>query len=258
MATTYAQRKQLFDQLCDSTRARIRAEHEAFTSRVAGWFRHQWQRRVNARSGTVQAGMGIGAAGVVAGSVASYFVNQLPLVGPLIMRSVGTIASVARRKLLERGIEVADDPNERFHITGALLIEHGMQAYVDALRKVDQAAVDYAKTQVGNCEGFLERVYRFYYWKYRLERLQYYHALILEYCLKVDESLAEAERSWKEMERDLKLNGPKIYEDWTWHEHQCKECCIFPWETLEISAPIPARPPLPPRTHPKQLNLPKK
>jgi hypothetical protein len=35
----------------------------------------------------------------------------------------------------------------------------------------------------------------------------------------------------------MKNNGPKIYEDWTWHRSQCKDVCIFPYETLEISGP---------------------
>ncbi|MFN7935349.1 MAG: hypothetical protein U0R19_18615 [Bryobacteraceae bacterium] len=47
-----------------------------------------------------------------------------------------------------------------------------------------------------------------------MDRLWYYHMIMVEFLGQVDQKFEDAERAWKEMESDLKLNGPKVFDDW--------------------------------------------
>src|SRR5215467_1751727 len=121
---------------------------------------------------------------------------------------------------------------------GELMPLKWADAYVDAIRKLDQASAALSNYPVTNCATMLEYLNRFYYWKYRLDRLWYYHMIMVEYSAQVDQKFQEVERTWKEMERDLKLNGPKVFDDFSWHTVNCTDGnCVFPWDQIEIGSP---------------------
>jgi hypothetical protein len=233
MPTTEAQRAQLFAQLCEETDKKVREVHKGTSgtdfslSAIEGWLRNQWNRKTTlADVGTYIAQGGV--------RLVAWFLSSVPGLGTLLTISTDQYLALARRKHDEFAIQVgAADPDQR----GTFLVEHGMQAYVDALRKAHQAEIDYNRVGYGNCREFTEKIARLYYWKYRLERLHYYHAILLEYLKHGEGVLATAEQSCKNCEQTLRTKGPDIYQDWTWHRTQCKDFCTFPWETLEISGP---------------------
>lgn len=233
MATTEAQRSALFQKLCEETDKQVRAVHRGSVGidfnldALQGWFRNQWNRKTTA----LDVGSYL-ARGTV--RVAAYFISFVPVIGTLLTMGIDEYVALARRKLDEGTVQYNGD----HEVTGIFLAEHGMQAYVDALRKANQAEIDYtAMTSIGSCRDFTEKVARFYYWKYRLERLAYYHAVIEQYSRRVADVLATAATSSKNAEAHMKANAPKLFEDWTWHSAQCRGFCIFPYETLEISSP---------------------
>ena len=233
MPTTEAQRSAIVQKLCDETDKKVRELHKGTTSStefnlnaLQGWFWNQWNRKTTLQDvGTYVAKGSV--------SVTAFFLRSIPVLGSLLTMAADEFVALARRKANEGTVKASGD----HEVTGIYLAEHGMQAYVDALRKANQAEIDYNRQEVGNCRDFTEKVARFYYWKYRLERLAYYHAVIESYSKRVATALATAEATVKEGERHMKANAPKMFEDWTWHSGQCQGFCMFPYETLEISGP---------------------
>ncbi|HKW48025.1 MAG TPA: hypothetical protein VJN70_11285, partial [Gemmatimonadaceae bacterium] len=193
---------------------------------IQGWFMNQLNRKTtNQDVGTYVAK---GAVRVVA-----YFVSWIPVFGTLLTMAVDEQIAYTKRKFNEGEVQAHGD----HEVTGIFLAEHGFQAYLDALRKLNQAEIDYNKQPVGNCRDFAEKIARFYYWKYRLERLAYYHAMVESYTKRVATAMASAEATLKSGQTHMNTNAPKLFEDWSWHAHQCKDFCLFPYETLEMSAP---------------------
>jgi len=171
------------------------------------------------------------------------------------------------------------------------LVERGMASYVEAIRKVSEAGqeVTEATSSFKCCSDFETALKRFYYWKYRLERLRYYHDLVSGFCNAVEEEIASSAASVKQMEEKLAAELPKyMFENIEWHVTLCKDKCFYPFDKAEISGPMnvqfnrgpvlagpnaslkpvpmvptKATPPVPPRNHPqhataKPLTFPKK
>jgi hypothetical protein len=163
--------------------------------------------------------------------------HAIPVLGAALASIGGMAVNYARRKWLESGAFTGPE-EERFQAMGELLPLKWADAYVDAIRKLDQASAALTNYPVTSCATMLEYLNRFYYWKYRMDRLWYYHMIMVEYSAQVDTKFQEIERTWKEMERDLKLKGPTLFDDWTWHSDHCgDDCCTFPWNTLQIGSP---------------------
>ena len=233
MATTEAERIALVQKLCDETDRKVRELHKGTTSAtefklsaLQGWFWNQWNRPTTLQdvgSYVARGGARVGA----------FFIRTIPVLGSLLTMAVDEFTALARRKANEGPAKAGTDQE----VTGVFLVEHGMQAYVDAVRKAHQAEIDYDRQEVASCRGFTEKVARFYYWKYRLERLRHYHAMIESYSQRVAGALATAEASVKQGEAHMKANAPKMFEDVRWHGAFCKDFCMYPFDRLEVSGP---------------------
>jgi hypothetical protein len=232
MATTEAERIALVQKLCDETDTKVRELHKGTASAtefklsaLQGWFWNQWNRPTRLQdvgSYVVRGGARVGA----------FFISTIPVLGSLLTMAVDEFTALARRKANEGPAKAGDQ-----EISGVFLVEQGMQAYVDAVRKAHQAEIDYDRQEVANCRGFTEKVARFYYWKYRLERLRHFHAMVESYSKRVANALATAEASVQRGEAHMKTNAPKMFEDVRWHGAFCKDFCMYPFGRLEISGP---------------------
>jgi hypothetical protein len=232
MATTEAERIALVQKLCDETESKVRELHKGTTSStefklsaLRGWFWNQWNRPTSlqdigsyAAKGTVRVG--------------AFFIRAIPVLGSLLTMAADEYVALARRKANEKGAQAGDQ-----EVSGVFLAEHGMQAYVDAVRKANQAEHDYNAQEVANCRDFTEKVARFYYLKYRLERLRHYHAMVQSYSQRVEAALTDSEAMVRQGEAHMKANAPKMFEDPRWHGGFCKDFCMYPWDRLEVSGP---------------------
>ena len=238
MPLTYVEKRELFQQLCQKTIRGIYEQHQSTPYKVYGWFRNKWNR-FGASSGINKVGTATQAAWVV---VSELVLRNVPLIGPR-LAFIGAMAiqkgkaallqSVVLDKTL--GKDWINDPKEKQLMQGEFLAQKGAEALADAVRKADAAAEALKNYPVKNCETFNEYLSRFYYWQYRLMRVRYYQQVLIEYCLAVDEHITEVERIFNEQERDLKLKGPKIFDDPVWHQENCStECCVYPWDKYPL------------------------
>jgi len=265
------QRKEKFNKVCTDVETKVRAVHKpvAFGSfswtAIESWASNQWNKKTSAAD--IKQNVGKGAVRLVA-----FAVSSVPLLGTLLTTGVDQALAMQHRKANEK-FEPGD--HETAH---AFLVEHGMDAYGDALRKAEVAEREFVtKQSIGNCSDLVGNLSRFYYWKYRLERLQYYHDIVKNYSDRAAGVIDKATNQCKLAEQKLKDEMPaQLYADWTWHRNQCKTMCTFPFDTLEISGPTNVKqhvgsyvagpnagqavpvvptghaPKLPPRTHPLQ------
>lgn len=225
----YTEKKELFEKLVADTQTTITERHDSAAWKTWGWVRNKWGRMTGS-AGTAQAAK-------VAVKLALIPLQGVPFVGAMISAAGNAAIDLARRKWLERCFS-SSQGEERFQAMGELLPAKWADGYIDAVRKLDTAGRALNNYPVQSCATMLEYLNRFYYWKYRLDRLWFYHMLMVEYLGQVDQKFQDAERTWKEMERDLKLNGPKLFDDWQWHRAHCNdECCTYPWDNLQISGP---------------------
>lgn len=232
MSITEAEKKQRFQKLCAETDDKVRELHKPSSggfslNAMKGWFWNQWNRKTTVDDVAVGAGR-IGARAV------SYFLGAIPFFGALLTMTYDEAIAFSKRKADEKSLQKGVDSDD---LKGTFLVEHGMQAYVDAVRKAHDAETEFVKASVSDCKQFTEMLAKYYYWKYRLERLAYYQAIIEGFQKKVGEALTAAELHRKKVEQELMKNGLKIYEDPRWHA-SCREVCVYPWEKMEISGPF--------------------
>lgn len=240
MATTEAQRKELWKNLCKSTDDKVRAEHAPMKNdtdfswhALKGWARNLWDRPTT-KYDVANYSMMAGSRSV------TFFLSSIPGLGSLLNAAADAFSGMVIRKQMEQ--ELQYNPADH-KLAGQLLATSAMQAYVDALRKVEKAATDYnSMGNLDNCENVLEKMARFYYWKYRLQRAYHYHKIATGFCMAAEQALERAGKALKETEKTLDTNMPEsvLFKDWEWHTAHCMKqgsTCVFPWKTLEISGP---------------------
>lgn len=236
---TEAQRKEEWKKLCDKIDQKIRAEHAPMKNdsdfswhALKGWLTNWWERPTTKYDVNTYSMMA-GSRGV------TYFISSVPLLGTLINALSDAYTAMVNRKQMESDLRY--DPKNH-QLAGTLLATSAMQSYVDAVRKLEKASTEYNAMRadmVCNCDTYVEKLARFYYWKYRLERLLHYHKIAAGFCEKTEQFLKQSTEAFKQQELKLNQNAPndKIFTDWTWHRYRCREICVFPWKSLDITGP---------------------
>jgi hypothetical protein len=261
MALTPQQKQEFFEKIRQDTITGIKRDHDRFAYKVMGWCRNKFRSAIGMSDDSKMA------AGYKLGAKLALMPLEVPVLKPILDMVISAGISAAQGKSLAWDMDHAGDRDEKVQVSGEWVVLKGAEAFKDAVRKIDDAANNFNKRGAPqHCDDFCEWVKSFYYWRYRLDRLRYYHALLQGYLTAVDGKLADAERFWLQEEFKLKQEGPRIFDDWSWHHKNCRdrETCVFPWDiwkkTAEISGPVlnktPAnlaamklRPIVPPKPH---------
>ena len=233
MALKEQEKKDLFNKIRIETIKGIYDDHQRMPYRMWGWVKNKVRGVTGASNVTktaTAANLGLNAI--------SAALDKIPLVGTVVTTvGGGVVAAVQAKELYKRACS-SDDPDDKVKLTGEYMVVSGAQAVADAVRKVDDAAADTKKKQVKSCKDFNEMMGAVYYYNYRLQRLMMYNGQLKMYAEGVEKKLLAAHKQWEDVEKVLEREGPKFWDDWTWHSQNCSDdCCTFPWNTLEISGP---------------------
>jgi hypothetical protein len=239
MPLTPQQKQELFEKIRLDTITGVKRDHDTFTYRVMGWCKNKFRSAIGLSNDSRAA----------EASKLGVKIALLPLEVPVLKAVLDMVISAgisaAQAKALAWDMGHKGDSDEKIQVSGEWAVLRGAEAFKDAVRKIDDAAKDFNRRGAPqHCDDFCEWVKSFYYWRYRLDRLRYYQALLQGYLTAVDGKLAGAEQVWLQQEQKLKQEGPKIFDDWSWHHRNCRdrETCVFPWDvwskTVEISKPV--------------------
>ncbi len=237
MALTPQRKQQLFEKVRTDTVEGIKRDHKDFSYRVKGWCKNKYRSVL---------GLSNDSTVILAGKVVAKLALlplQIPLLKSGLDAAITAGLNAAQGMALEWDMDHSGDRDEKILVTGEWAVLKGAEAFKDAVRKIDDAAAAFnGKSDPKNCDEFLAKLKSFYYWRYRLDRLRYYHKILQGYLTSVDAKLADAQRTWDQLEAKVKEGGPKVFDDWTWHHSNCRdtETCVFPWDqkdALDISAP---------------------
>jgi len=239
MPLTPQQKQALFEKIREDTIAGVKRDHNTFSYRVMGWCKNKFRSAIGLSNDSK----------AMEASKLGVKLALLPLEVPVLKAILDMVISAgisaAQAKALAWDMGHRGDSDEKIQVSGEWAVLKGAEAFKDAVRKIDDAAKDFNRRGAPqHCDDFCEWVRSFYYWRYRLDRLRYYQALLQGYLTAVDGKLADAEKVWQQQEQKLKQEGPKIFDDWSWHHRNCRdrETCVFPWDdwkkTAEISRPV--------------------
>ena len=246
-----SEKKERFEKLCTATDKKVREQHKPAAggfslNAIQGWFRNQWNRPTRIKD--IRDLSGRGGARVV-----SFVLGLTPFIGSALSMSADELIAYRRRNADEKAIQKDGDNEEA---QGDFLIEHGMAAYVDAVRKANDAEKTFLNQPVKNCSDLNDWLTHFYYWNYRLERLQYYQDIVEGFAKKVAEGLEQSRKSFELQKVKLMTNGPKeIFSGTKWHEN-CVDVCVYPEHDMpQPLPPIPGERPVPGRVVPPGTGL---
>jgi hypothetical protein len=216
-------------------------EHQKTSYKLQGWLKNKI-RGVTSASTTTKAALGanLGLSFVLA------TIEKIPVIGGAVAAARGGAVAAAQSKDLYARACKSDDPDEKVKLTGEFMVVSGAQAVSDAVRKVNDAAADLKTKRVTNCKEYIEFAHALYYYNYRLQRLMMYNAQLKMWASSVEAKLLESQKHWEEAEKAFEREGVKWWDDWSFHKQHCSDGnCTFPWESLEISGPIPGSVKLP-------------
>jgi hypothetical protein len=245
-----------FKKLCDKISDSVTQAHtKDMMPRIYSFFNNQY-RRLMVSSGEQWTRLALGA-------VVQMTFKYIPVVGSGLASAADQALVVARDYLLKDALGGRiSDAGEK---SGELLVNKVAQAYVDAVRKLDDAATELNKTPGLNvcfdCGDIGKYLMAAYYYRHRIIRLRFYHSQLVAYTNAVDKTLAEAEKRWSELEAQIMASGPSIFKEPQWHDQHCKEVCYWPdrphmpprpvtvphMPRPAVPAPQLGRPPVPPR-----------
>ena len=107
---------------------------------------------------------------------------EVPLLKSILDTVISAGISAAQGKVLAWNMDHAGDRDEKVQVSGERVVLKGAEAFKDAVRKIDDAANAFNQRGAPqHCDDFCEWVKSFYYWRYRLDRLRYYHAILQGY-----------------------------------------------------------------------------
>lgn len=233
-----------FKKLCDKISDSVTQAHtKDMMPRIYSFFNNQY-RRLMVSSGEQWTRLALGA-------VVQMTFKYIPVVGSGLAAAADQALVVARDYALKGALGGGiSDAGEK---SGELLVNKVAQAYVDAVRKLDDAATDLNKTPrldiCFDCGDIGKYLMAAYYYRHRIIRLRFYHSQLAAYTNAVEKALAEAEKRWTQLETELMASGPSIFKEPQWHDRHCKEVCYWPDRPHVPSVPAPqlGRPPVPPR-----------
>lgn len=236
-----------FNQLWSTINLEIENDHKNYWPRVKGYL-------ANAVGRHSAGGLIAGVALKGASAAVSYLVKQVPLLGTAITTTASFAAQRGREYWLERKMK---DPSttdkEYMSATNDWWVQKGMQAYVDAARKYDEAVKAYMRIDIVNCAAYRERLAKFLYARYRLRRLESYHAMMVAFQQQMAQKLEETRKEWDRLVQEAQIHGPDFFDKGNeeWHFASCKDTCMYPLRgDVGISRPTNVQghpPPLPPR-----------
>jgi hypothetical protein len=244
MASALAQAK--FSELWSKINLEIETNHRDYWPRIKGFLS-------NAVS-SASAAKAAPAALKVGSAVFSFFVRQLPGIGTIISGAGELAVRKGKDYWTERKMKDPSTSDAEYATASSeWWINKGMQAYVDAARKYEDAVKDYATVTVSNCTTYKEKLGKFLYARYRLRRLESYHAMMAAYQERVKSELAKATAEFDKYVKTAQQHGPDFFDKdmADWHFANCRESCMHPLRgDVGISRPFNVQgrpPPLPPR-----------
>lgn len=240
MSMTDMEKKKRFQEIARKTDEGIRKDHTQLPYKVKGWFRNKW-RRLTYSPSSFMAGTAKTAA-TVGGAITGKVVSNVPFIGLIFSTAAKEAINVANKTWIEYKAQLGNDlaaDDETLHYKGEWNAIKGAEALADAVRKVDDAATKFQNcSPYQNCDEFMKKVSAFYYYKYRVRRLHYYMTIMDTYNSMVKKMFDREFKRVALLEADFENEGWHIFDKWEWHSRRCSaECCVFPWETLEISQP---------------------
>lgn len=244
MASALAQAK--FSELWSKINLEIETNHRDYWPRIKGFL----SNAVSSASPTKMAPAVL----KVGSAVFSFFVRQLPGIGTIISGAGELAVRKGKDYWTERKMrDPSTTDSEYATASSEWWISKGMQAYVDAARKYEDAVKDYAIVNISNCTTYKEKLSKFLYARYRLRRLESYYAMMAAYQERVKTELAKATAEFDKYVKMAQQHGPDFFdkEMTDWHFANCRDSCMHPLRgDVGISRPIPVKgppPPLPPR-----------
>jgi hypothetical protein len=244
MATPLAQAK--FTELWTKINLEIETDHKNYWPRIKGFLS-------NAVSNASATKLAPGAL-KVGSAVFSFFVRQLPGIGTIISGAGEFAVNKARDYWTEKKMKDPSTTDADYaKATADWWVNKGMQAYIDAGRKYEDAVRDYATVTISNCATYKEKLGKFLYARYRLRRLESYHFMMAAFQERVKSELTKATGEFDQYVKIAQQHGPDFFdkEMEDWHFANCKESCMYPQRgDLGISRPFNVQgrpPPLPPR-----------
>jgi hypothetical protein len=242
MPLTEAERKKLFDEKRAPIEQGVRDLHAPYHfpsdwkdfsfQEVATSLSKWWKQPTDWNSIKTSAGKAVSNApqqGV------SYAISKIPLLGTPLAKAWDAAVDYCKAKHHQN--QMAVDPKAKKEY----LIEKGMSAYIEALGKVERSEAEFRASAATFkcCSDFAQALGRFYYWKYRLERLRYYHDLVYGFCQDVEKQLSTSTVSLDKEEVEIASKWSKyMFENPDWHMTLCRGAnCFYPWDRAEISGP---------------------
>jgi hypothetical protein len=245
--------KRAFSDLCVKVYDQVKTDHtSSYTTKIKGFFNNQTRRlqELSAASGFFG----------TCKLVVSFALHFIPFAGSLAATAAGAALDYAKNHELknevsgkwtptswtnpgkDQGTKPKQFDRARVQVQGELLISNLAQKYHDALGKYEQARDEAARTpaQFQNCHDIAAYLKVFYYWRYRMLRLKYYHDQVFAYCQAIAAHMEKEESEFLKTNAKLMEQGPSMFEHWQWHYENCKEECYWP-EDFRISSPLNSR-----------------
>lgn len=229
---TEQERQAFFQEAVASIDKDIRAQHGeggVNMHRIGGWFRNKFNAFF-ARNPDSMVQLR-----TVVTQIALMPLN-VPLLRPIVSAIAGEINKAVHASIVSAVMKGSgsDDP----HVIGEWMMVRGAEKTRDAIRKLDDAAVELNKqTNIGDCEAYHKWLWNYCYWKFRWERLNQYKQLLQVYVNALDKRLAVTANTIPTVDRQARETANKIYGDWKWHYQNCrgKSACMFPWDKFDLS-----------------------
>lgn len=249
--------RRAFSDLCQRAYLQVKTDHTtSYTTKIKGFFNNQTRRiqNLSATSGFFDS----------CRLVLSFALRLVPIVGSIASTAAGAAMNYAKNQELKK--EVADASPEKWafsswtnpraeqtsktqafdraamQVQGELLISSLAQKYHDALGKYEEARNNAVKRpdKFANCSEIGAYLRTFYYWRYRMVRLRYYHDQVVTYCRSVAAHMEKEEAEFLKFNAKLMDQGPAMFADWKWHYANCTDECYWP-EDFNISSPTNSR-----------------
>lgn len=221
MASPQAER--VFTELWTKTNHEIEQNHKDYWPRIKGFLSNAiGQQHSKATTGAS-----------VAGTVASYFLKQIPVIGSALAAAGQQAVNSARNYWNEKNIK---DPSvsdrDYAQANNDWWVQKGLQAYIDAVRKYDDAVKEYKTADPEtNCTAYKRKLGQQLYARYRLRRLESYYHMMASFQLRVKAKLDEANGLMKREIEHTQKEGAKFFEKDRegMHLANCRDGCMYPW-----------------------------